>query len=183
MGMYFPREAAAWSLGVSVTWLQPCLLSVNLLASWSSSRQLRGGITALLGPGRWALGAGCPFPVCQVHLSIWKCFIIPKEPGLRWAVRPETPTGAKQEGHKWLGRVRNVRASQHCGLHPFISFCHCSSAEQTKLAAMALCASKGPCQARHCYLYNGLKFLSEQWYIKERLSVITDPYSSSFLKI
>lgn len=125
--MHFPREAAAWSSGVSVTWLQPCLLSVNLLASWSSSRQLRGGIAALLGPGRWALGAGCPFPVCQVHLSIWKCFIIPKEPGLRWAMRPETPTGAKQEGHKWLGRVRNegIPALRPPSLHLLLPLVFC----------------------------------------------------------
>lgn len=161
--MYFPWEAAAWSLGVSVTWLQLCLLSVNLLASRSSSQQSRGRITGLLGLGRWALGARSPFARCT-----WKCSIIPKEPGLRWLVRPETPMGAKQEGHERLGRAGKGKASQPCSLHPFISLCRRSSAEETKLAAMALCASKGPWQARHCYLCNGLKFLTEQWYIKEK---------------
>lgn len=61
MGMYFPREAAAWSLGVSVTWLQPCLLSVNLLASWSSSLAIKGWDCCLAWP--WALSTGCWVPI------------------------------------------------------------------------------------------------------------------------
>lgn len=61
MGMYFPREAAAWALGVSVTWLQPCLLSVNLLASWSSSLAIKGWDCCLAWP--WALSTGCWVPI------------------------------------------------------------------------------------------------------------------------
>lgn len=56
MGMYFPWEAAAWSLGVTVTWLQPCLFSASLLASWSSPQQSRGRIDGSLGPGLCVLG-------------------------------------------------------------------------------------------------------------------------------
>lgn len=36
MGTYFPWKAAAWSFAVVVTWPQPYLVSVNLLAPQSN---------------------------------------------------------------------------------------------------------------------------------------------------
>lgn len=64
--MNFPWETAAWSFGVSVTWLQPCFFSANLLASRSSPQLSRGSITPLLGPGCW-VPTCCP-PSAPQHL-------------------------------------------------------------------------------------------------------------------
>lgn len=155
--MYFPWEAAACNL-------TPALFALCKPTGVMEQRRIAGS----LGPGCWALGAGCPLAACLVHHSIWQRSLLPTEPDLRSAARPKTRTGGKQDGHEWLRRARKMRASWRRRLRPFASLCRRSSAGETKLAAMVLPASKGSCQARHCYLCNGMKVSSERWYIKEK---------------